>query len=163
MALPEYTIIETAKLARADVIETYPELAPVLSTIPIELDRGTKRKGVTWFRGNKAFKIGLSKYFNDRVAVDNTTRHELAHAVAGHAAGHGPQWQAWAVRFGIKPDRCTAGGLDIPKKPGYTMQCPKDCGTERTFQKMCRTLQDAKRGASFHCRKCSYTGMFRVV
>ncbi len=36
----------------------------------------------------------------------DTILHEIAHARAGHAAGHGPKWQAMAKQIGARPIRC---------------------------------------------------------
>lgn len=37
--------------------------------------------------------------------VENTIRHEIAHALAGPNAKHGPEWKAWARRLGADPHR----------------------------------------------------------
>ena len=36
----------------------------------------------------------------DPTLILNTLRHEIAHALAGPRAGHGPRWRAWAERVG---------------------------------------------------------------
>ena len=36
----------------------------------------------------------------DPALILNTIRHEIAHALAGPRAGHGPRWRAWAERVG---------------------------------------------------------------
>lgn len=38
--------------------------------------------------------------------VTDTILHEIAHALAGHKVGHGPEWKAIAVRIGARPVRC---------------------------------------------------------
>ena len=38
--------------------------------------------------------------------VTDTILHEIAHALAGPAAGHGPSWKAIAVRLGAAPKSC---------------------------------------------------------
>lgn len=35
-----------------------------------------------------------------------TLKHEVAHALAGHAAGHGPEWRAVMRSLGAMPERC---------------------------------------------------------
>ena len=60
----------------------------------------------------------LGACFNDRKVISlsrqyittgtdeqlrNTILHEIAHAHAGHAAGHGPKWKAAAIRVGADP------------------------------------------------------------
>lgn len=43
--------------------------------------------------------------------MDETIRHEIAHALAGPWAKHGPEWKAWARKVGATPKACA----DIPK------------------------------------------------
>jgi predicted SprT family Zn-dependent metalloprotease len=52
--------------------------------------------------------IELSRFFvekNSLEAVRETLLHEIAHALAGRAAGHGPLWKAICLRIGAKPER----------------------------------------------------------
>src|SRR5689334_13851065 len=52
--------------------------------------------------------IELSVFFVERnsdEAIRDTLLHEVAHALAGRAAGHGPLWKAMCVRVGAKPER----------------------------------------------------------
>lgn len=168
--LPEYRIIETAKLAMADVKETFPELCHDLNPIAIGIDRAVKRKGATHFKRNRTTgkyeprRITLSKYHTDPVKVDNTTRHEIAHVLAGYDAKHGPEWQRWAVRLGVEPVACgQERALHVPIKRGHTIECPTGCGSKRTFHRNCATLDAARRGERFQCNRCNYKGLFKVV
>lgn len=71
-----------------------------------EFDNAKRRFGVCRFRSKR---IGLSKPLteaNDYVQVVDTILHEIAHAIAGHAAGHGPEWKKVCIRIGAKPERC---------------------------------------------------------
>ena len=71
-----------------------------------EFDTAKSRFGVCRFRSKR---IGLSEPLtmaNDLVQVKDTILHEIAHAIAGHAAGHGPEWKRVCVRIGCKPERC---------------------------------------------------------
>lgn len=43
------------------------------------------------------------------VQLTGTTVHELAHVLAGHAAGHGPEWKEAAVRLGFSKKPEAAG------------------------------------------------------
>lgn len=55
--------------------------------------------------------IELSSHFvqaNNHEAVSNTILHEIAHALAGPAAGHGPVWRAWARKVGATTERCNS-------------------------------------------------------
>jgi predicted SprT family Zn-dependent metalloprotease len=52
--------------------------------------------------------IELSVHFvenNGAEAVRDTVLHEIAHALAGREAGHGPLWKAMCLRVGAKPER----------------------------------------------------------
>lgn len=54
--------------------------------------------------------IQLSKFLTalqDYDSVKDTVLHELAHALAGGHAGHGPAWKAWCLKLGANPQRCT--------------------------------------------------------
>lgn len=53
-------------------------------------------------------RIELSRHFveaNSREAVEDTILHEIAHALAGPKAGHGPKWKAVCQQIGAKPER----------------------------------------------------------
>jgi predicted SprT family Zn-dependent metalloprotease len=58
--------------------------------------------------------IELSVYFVERnsgEAIRDTLLHEIAHALAGRAAGHGPLWKAMCRRVGAKPERLSSEAL----------------------------------------------------
>lgn len=72
--------------------------------------------GWTWAWDNGKRRMGCCDYVKRRLTFSRhlfrintedrnmeTVRHEIAHALAGAAAGHGPQWKAWAVRCGAPP------------------------------------------------------------
>lgn len=49
--------------------------------------------------------------------IENTLRHEIAHAIAGPAAGHGPLWQAIAIQVGAVPQACSHVAMeDLPAR-----------------------------------------------
>lgn len=79
-----------------------------------------------WSRAKGAF--GYCKYMSKRVElsyfltktrshkeIENTIRHEIAPALAGSKAGHGPQWRAMAIRVGADP-RATSSINEATKK-----------------------------------------------
>jgi predicted SprT family Zn-dependent metalloprotease len=71
-----------------------------------EYDNAKRRFGVCKYRPKV---IGLSMLLvaaNDEHQVLDTILHEIAHAIAGFAAGHGPEWKRVCVRIGAKPERC---------------------------------------------------------
>ena len=55
----------------------------------------------------------------------DTALHEVAHAIAGHKAGHGPEWKAVCQRIGAKPERCYTVTKNTPMPAArYTGTCP---------------------------------------
>lgn len=57
-------------------------------------------------------QIGLSKAWALATPwdeVDDTLRHEVAHAIAGYAANHGPEWKEAAVLVGARPEATYTG------------------------------------------------------
>jgi predicted SprT family Zn-dependent metalloprotease len=95
--------------------------------------------------------ITLSRHFverNTEADVDDTIRHEIAHALAGHKAGHGVQWQMWAIRLGARPQRC-AENVDMPEG-GIEGVCAPDCTVRHTRHRMPpKRLADA-----YSCSRC---------
>lgn len=65
-------------------------------------------------------KISLSRHYvsmNDEWDIRDTILHEIAHAIAGFKAGHGPDWKAVARRIGATPKRCADASVEMPKAP----------------------------------------------
>lgn len=72
-------------------------------------------------------RISLSRHLvamNDTEAVEQTILHEVAHAIAGHNAGHGYRWQQVALQLGHTGERCYS---DTVKKPEYKYIAKCDC------------------------------------
>lgn len=76
-------------------------------------DGGKRRMGATFFLnigGSKLpTKITLSRHYAALLSeqeVRDIILHEIAHALAGHAAGHGPVWRNAARKIGAKAERC---------------------------------------------------------
>ncbi len=95
-------------------------------------------------------RIELSVHFCERNPIEvvrDTILHEIAHALAGLKAGHGPAWRAVCLRIGAKPVRCYDNEkVDMPKGP-WQAQCPN-----------CKKIHDRhrrpKRMDGWWCRKC---------
>ncbi|MDE1977025.1 MAG: SprT-like domain-containing protein, partial [Elusimicrobia bacterium] len=92
-------------------------------------DRSRRRFGVcNW----SAKTIGLSRpltELNDETHVRDTILHEIAHALAGRQAGHGPKWREAAVLVGASPQRCYDRAVALPPLP-LLLRCP-NCGISR--------------------------------
>lgn len=82
----------------------------------VRFDTAKRRAGVCRYHDRL---IGLSApltRLHNEGEVRRTILHEIAHALAGPTAGHGPRWQAVARRIGVPPDRCLPE--DAPRVPG---------------------------------------------
>ena len=53
---------------------------------------------------------------NDLPVIIDTILHEIAHALAGASAGHGPEWKAVARRLGASPKATTGTIIQPPKR-----------------------------------------------
>ncbi len=95
-------------------------------------------------------RIELSLPFvraNDEELVRDTVLHEIAHALAGFDAGHGPVWKEVCRRIGAKPERC----CDKAAMPAGTWRaaCPS-CGRE--YHRHRRPA----RHCTYACRACGH-------
>lgn len=95
----------------------------------VELDRAKQRCGCCYFYEKK---ITLSKHYIAAETVSNediknTILHEIAHAIAGPDAGHGPRWKLLARAIGCSAERCNTAWRGAPKK--FRLFC--DCGAVR--------------------------------
>jgi predicted SprT family Zn-dependent metalloprotease len=100
---------EALALAR-ELLDQYElfDWTPVLDTRPV------RRYGQCRYGKQE---IGLSvKYveLNDRAEVEDTIRHEVAHALAGFQAHHGPAWRLQARAIGANPSRVAHGAVAPP-------------------------------------------------
>lgn len=101
-------------------------------------DNAIKRFGVCKYRKKV---IGLSKNLvslNDEERVKDTILHEIAHAIAGHQAGHGWMWKNVCVRIGAKPERCyTTKDTAVPQMKYYAIcgACGKEHQRQRALRK----------------------------
>lgn len=104
-------------------------------------DRAKRRCGNTNFGTTT---ITLSRYYvelNGPDLVMDTIRHEIAHVLAGPAAGHGPLWKKYAVHVGARP--CARKSAVMP--PGdWHGRC--DCGYPHRMHR--------KPKRAWHCNTC---------
>ncbi len=82
-------------------------------------------------------QITLSRYLvvlNPQEESRDTVLHELAHAFAGRAAGHGPRWKAVCEQVGANPTRCYDSDDIVQPKPHYWATCPACGGRSGLFK-----------------------------
>jgi predicted SprT family Zn-dependent metalloprotease len=93
-------------------------------------------------------RIELSRHYiarNDEASVRDTVLHEIAHALAGRRAGHGPAWKALCVKIGATPLRCDATAeMPAGRWVGQCPSCAKEFSRHRRPQ----------RGARYSCKRC---------
>src|SRR3954467_11086748 len=96
------------------------------------LSKAKRRLGVCKYRQKR---IEIAEYYarnSPEETVLDTLRHEIAHALAGPAAKHGPAWKAVAVRLGARPRACDTSHETVVPPGDWRATCP-DCG--RTFHR----------------------------
>jgi predicted SprT family Zn-dependent metalloprotease len=89
-----------------------------------EFDHAKMRCGLCSYRRKT---ISLSKHYvmlNSWAEIEDTIRHEIAHALTPADKGHGEAWKRMAVKCGAKPERCTSNAVSVPGR--YYGIC-KDC------------------------------------
>jgi predicted SprT family Zn-dependent metalloprotease len=72
-------------------------------------------------------RIEISEYYarnNPDAAVLDTLLHEVAHALAGPKAKHGPIWKAVAARIGATPQACDSSPDTVVEPGDWQTTCP---------------------------------------
>lgn len=85
-----------------------------------------------WYRGRIGGEIRLSGPFvdlNEQPAVEDTILHEIAHALAGRQAGHGPLWKAACRTIGARPERTICASQIVAPARQWHGSCPS-CGQD---------------------------------
>lgn len=110
-------------------------------------DRAKKRMGCCNFRTRTiSLSLPIFEIPENRVHADNTIRHEVAHAIAGAAAGHGPTWRAAARQVGATPNRC--GSVEALPVAAYIGSCSPFCTAEH------RRHRRPDPNGRWRCRRC---------
>lgn len=115
-------------------------------------DNAVRRAGVCRF-GPRV--IGLSRAIfaipENRDQALDTILHEIAHALAGPGAGHGPEWRQMAACIGATPERCHT----MPTPPSRLVgTC--DCGPIHKRERMPRN------NSHRICRTCRARVVYRL-
>lgn len=117
-----------------------------LSDWRFAFDRSRRRFGVCRWNSRT---IGLSRpltELNGEAQVRDTILHELAHALAGRAAGHGPAWRAMAQAIGARPRRCYEDHVVATPALPYRYKCPI-CGHSKQVARRSRARRSCGRCA----------------
>ena len=83
-----------------------------------------RRLGVCKYRTKR---IEIAEYYarnSPQVTVLDTLLHEIAHAIAGPAAKHGPAWKAVAIRLGATPRACDNSHETVVPPGDWQATCP---------------------------------------
>ena len=82
-------------------------------------------------------EISLSRFMlecgESNESMQATIMHEIAHAIAGHKAGHGPEWVRVMIDLGQEPNRCREARGAVIKHKWYR-SC-KSCDYKRGFHR----------------------------
>lgn len=100
-----------------------------------------------WYRKEISLSKALVK-MNSEDEVLDTIRHEVAHAIAGHEAGHDWKWRQACALTGARPERTYSQKKVATPPMKWTGTCP-GCGKKIHR----RTLFKEARGMS--CGTCS--------
>jgi predicted SprT family Zn-dependent metalloprotease len=89
----------------------------------VKLARGSGRLGSCYYN-KKLIKLARHHVLNGTEAeIIDTIRHEVAHALAGPLAKHGPEWKRWAIRLGCRP-RSHAHNITYQMPYKFILHCP---------------------------------------
>ena len=72
-------------------------------------------------------RIEIAEYYarnSPPETVLDTLRHEIAHAIAGPDARHGPAWKAVAIRVGATPRACETSDTAVVQPGDWQATCP---------------------------------------
>jgi predicted SprT family Zn-dependent metalloprotease len=92
-------------------------------------------------------RIELSLHFvaaHDEPSVRDVILHEIAHALAGHKAAHGPLWRAICEAIGARPERC---GEALMPAGRWRAICPR---CRQQYDRIRRPVRRSK----YICPKC---------
>ena len=93
-------------------------------------------------------RLGVCKYRLKRIEISefhvlnnppeivlDTLLHEIAHAIAGPAAKHGPAWKAIAARLGATPRACDSSSDTVVTPGDWQATCPSCLKTFHRYRR----------------------------
>jgi predicted SprT family Zn-dependent metalloprotease len=110
-----------------------------------DFDRARKRFGCCYHVKQLITLSEPLTLLNDEDQVRDVILHEIAHARAGHRAGHGPLWRVHARAMGARPERCYRPTVVTPAAP-YVAPCQ---GCKHPFKMFRRPKRERS------CSRCS--------
>ena len=121
-----------------------------LAGIAVDEIRKYGLRGWTFGIANTKSRLGVCKYRSKRIEISefhvlnnprevvlDTLLHEIAHAIAGPSAKHGPVWKAVAARLGATPRACDSSSETVVSPGDWQAVCP---ACSRTFHRYRRPL-----------------------
>lgn len=132
------------------------------------------RKGAFGLCRHSRRTIQLSRLLTqhaNKAQVQQTIGHEIAHALVGPGAGHGPVWRAKMREMGLTPDRCgeasDAQKIALASAARYVVTCSVNGKQVATMNRLVksRTVQsrgmfDMPRTKTYKGHKCKCHGEF---
>jgi predicted SprT family Zn-dependent metalloprotease len=107
---------------------------------------GAKRRlGVCKYRQRR---IEIAAYYarnSPEESVLDTLLHEIAHALAGPAAKHGPKWKAVAIRLGATPRSCETSQRAVVEPGDWQATC-------RACEKVAHLYRQPRSLTGYRCR-----------
>lgn len=83
-------------------------------------------------------RIEIAEYYarhSPAETVLDTLLHEIAHAIAGPGAGHGPAWKAVARQLGATPRSCETSNTVVVEPGDWQATCPSCQNTAHLYRR----------------------------
>lgn len=94
-----------------------------LSGWTFKFNKNKKRLGVCKY-GPRTIELSVYHLGDSDEEIKDTILHEIAHAISGYAAKHGPIWQACCIVIGAKPERLKSSQSMKEAPAKYELVCP---------------------------------------
>lgn len=122
-----------------------------LTSWHFRFDNAVRRFGVCRYRDSTISMSRELTRLNVEAEVRDVILHEIAHALVGPGAGHGPKWRRKAREIGAQPTRCYEADAvqRPPAKYVGTCACP---GKRIERQRLAQWMRDGQ-GCCPQCRE----------